>query len=114
MGWLGEQGHPEIGAAFCRHGYLDAAGDQTSVAEPVRPTEGILEGWLETIAVRQRIECPSIVVGRAAYEHLGGFTPELRFVEDESFAEAEKIETILKSPEVQRDLAASHDGEEED
>jgi ribosome-binding factor A len=42
------------------------------------------------------------------------FTPELRFVEDESFAEAEKIETILKSPEVQRDLAASHDGEEED
>lgn len=42
------------------------------------------------------------------------FTPELRFVEDESFAEAQKIETILKSPEVQRDLAATHDGEEED
>jgi ribosome-binding factor A len=40
------------------------------------------------------------------------FTPDLRFVEDESFAEAEKIETILKSPEVQRDLAANH--EEED
>src|SRR5437868_3355227 len=42
------------------------------------------------------------------------FTPELRFVEDKSFAEAQKIETILKSPEVQRDLAASHDDEEED
>jgi len=42
------------------------------------------------------------------------FTPDLRFVEDESFAEAEKIETILKSPEVQRDLTASHDDEEED
>src|ERR1700748_2315454 len=42
------------------------------------------------------------------------FTPDLRFVEDESFAEAQKIETILKSPEVQRDLAAAHDGEEED
>ena len=26
------------------------------------------------------------------------FTPDLRFVEDQSFAEAEKIETILKSP----------------
>lgn len=37
------------------------------------------------------------------------FTPDLRFVEDESFAEAQKIETILKSPEVQRDLAATHD-----
>jgi len=42
------------------------------------------------------------------------FTPDLRFVEDESFAEAQKIETILKSPEVQRDLAATHDGEDED
>src|SRR5215475_12307615 len=42
------------------------------------------------------------------------FTPELRFVEDESFAEAQKIETILKSPEVQRDLTATHDGEEDE
>jgi ribosome-binding factor A len=32
------------------------------------------------------------------------FTPELRFVEDESFAEAQKIETLLKSDRVQRDL----------
>jgi ribosome-binding factor A len=42
------------------------------------------------------------------------FTPDLRFVEDESFAEAQKIETILKSPEVQRDLAAPDDQDEED
>jgi len=41
------------------------------------------------------------------------FTPELRFVEDESFAEAQKIETILKSPEVQRDLAATHEEDED-
>ena len=39
------------------------------------------------------------------------FTPELRFVEDKSFAEAEKIETILKSPLVQRDLNKT-DGDE--
>jgi ribosome-binding factor A len=42
------------------------------------------------------------------------FTPDLRFVEDESFAEAQKIETILKSPEVQRDLSVPDDEEEED
>ena len=42
------------------------------------------------------------------------FTPDLRFVEDESFAEAQKIETILKSPEVQRDLAAPNEDEEPD
>src|ERR1700712_350391 len=42
------------------------------------------------------------------------FTPELRFVEDESFAEALKIETILRSPEVQRDLTASQDDAEDE
>src|SRR3954463_15048247 len=34
------------------------------------------------------------------------FTPELRFVEDESFAEAQRIENILRSERVSRDLAA--------
>lgn len=33
------------------------------------------------------------------------FTPELRFAEDTSFAEAEKIETLLKSARVRKDLA---------
>ena len=42
------------------------------------------------------------------------FTPDLRFVEDESFAEALKIETILRSPEVQRDLTAHDDEESEE
>jgi ribosome-binding factor A len=37
------------------------------------------------------------------------FTPELRFVEDESFAEALKIENILRSERVSRDLAAGDD-----
>jgi ribosome-binding factor A len=39
------------------------------------------------------------------------FTPELRFVEDTSFAEAEKIERLLKSETVQRDLAAEDSDE---
>ena len=34
------------------------------------------------------------------------FTPDLRFVEDTSFAEAEKIEGILKSERVKRDLTS--------
>lgn len=42
------------------------------------------------------------------------FTPELRFLEDESFAEAQKIEDLLKSPVVARDLSApdSDDGQD--
>ena len=43
------------------------------------------------------------------------FTPDLRFVEDESFAEAQKIEDILKSERVSRDLAAPDEsGDTED
>jgi ribosome-binding factor A len=42
------------------------------------------------------------------------FTPDLRFVEDQSFAEAEKIENLLKSPQVQRDLTASDRNDETD
>jgi ribosome-binding factor A len=39
------------------------------------------------------------------------FTPELRFLEDESFAEAQKIETLLKSSRVARDLSAPQPNE---
>jgi ribosome-binding factor A len=42
------------------------------------------------------------------------FTPELRFVEDESFAEAAKIEALLRSERVARDLAAKSEPDESD
>ena len=42
------------------------------------------------------------------------FTPELRFVEDHSFAEAQRIEALLKSERVQRDLAAKREADEKD
>lgn len=42
------------------------------------------------------------------------FTPDLRFVEDESFAEAQKIEALLKSEKVRRDLAAKAEEDESD
>jgi ribosome-binding factor A len=41
------------------------------------------------------------------------FTPELRFLEDTSFAEAEKIETLLKSSRVQQDLQEHTDEHDE-
>ena len=41
------------------------------------------------------------------------FTPDLRFLEDHSFAEAEKIENLLKSPLVQRDLVPPDEDEPE-
>ena len=42
------------------------------------------------------------------------FTPELRFVEDTSFAEAERINRILHSEKVARDLNAPVDASKDD
>ena len=39
------------------------------------------------------------------------FAPDIRFRVDERFAEAERIEKLLRSPEVQRDLKHDEDGE---
>jgi ribosome-binding factor A len=39
------------------------------------------------------------------------FAPDIRFRFDERFDEAERIEKILRTPHVQRDLAAKDDGE---
>jgi ribosome-binding factor A len=41
------------------------------------------------------------------------FTPDLRFVEDTSFAEAERIENLLKSSRVKRDLEKPAEPEED-
>ncbi|HSM94934.1 MAG TPA: 30S ribosome-binding factor RbfA [Rhizomicrobium sp.] len=41
------------------------------------------------------------------------FTPDLRFVEDDSFAEAEKIENLLKSERVRRDLSKPAENDDE-
>ena len=48
----------------------------------------------------------SFLRGELGHQIALKFTPELRFVEDTSFAEAARIETILKSERVARDLAS--------
>lgn len=69
----GFEQHPEIGAAFCRHIYMDEQGNWTGISWLEQPESGILTNWLERIAVQQRIQAPSIVVRRDVYEQLGGF-----------------------------------------
>ena len=39
------------------------------------------------------------------------FAPDIRFMVDERFAEAERIDKLLRSPNVQRDLKRDEDGE---
>lgn len=66
-----------IGAAFCRWITIDENDLWLSISPLERRTPGILEGWIERIAVSQRIQCPAIVVKREVYERLGGFCNQL-------------------------------------
>jgi len=42
------------------------------------------------------------------------FAPEIRFRADERFDEAERIEKLLRTPEVQRDLSPRKDGDSDE
>lgn len=74
----GFEQHPEIGAAFCRHLYVDEQGTVEASSPLELPTRGLLPQWLERIACGQRLATPSIAVRRSVYEQLGGF--DHRFV----------------------------------
>ncbi|KAF3886896.1 MULTISPECIES: glycosyltransferase family 2 protein [Nostocales] len=69
---------PEIGAAFCRHIFMDEHGHWHAVSALEQSESGILNNWLERMAVRQIIQTPSIVVRREVYEKLGGFDSRIR------------------------------------
>jgi glycosyltransferase involved in cell wall biosynthesis len=74
--------HPDAGAAYCRHQYIDQVGRRLDVA-PLEPSSsGILLEGARFLAAEQRIMTPCIVVRRSAYEELGGFDDRLACAED--------------------------------
>jgi len=74
--------HPEIGAAFCRHVFMDENGHRRETSPLEQAESGILDNWLERLALEQRIMTPSIVVRRDVYEAVGGFDSRLVCAED--------------------------------
>ena len=69
---------PEIGAAFCRHTVVSETGQTVRLSPLERETPGIIQGWLDRIAIWCRLQTPSIVVRRETYERLGGYCPQAR------------------------------------
>jgi len=65
--------NPHIGAAFCRHIFVNGQGDWFDISPLEQPQSGIISNWLERIAVEQRIQTPAMVVRREVYETLGAF-----------------------------------------
>lgn len=76
------ENEPTIGAAFCRHAYVDESNRQQYLPMPERSTPGVVSDWLERIAVMQLIQPPTIVVRRSVCEDLGGFHPQLSHAVD--------------------------------
>lgn len=72
----------DVGAAFCRHHFIDETGRFLSVSPLEQSSSGVLEDGLERLASEQRIMTPSIVVRREVYERLGGFDRRLLCSED--------------------------------
>ena len=66
LGFL--EAETSVGASFCRHIHNYGDKQKEYISHLERETAGILENWIETIAVQQRIQCASIVVKRSFYE----------------------------------------------
>lgn len=77
MGRLFDE-HPAIGAGFCRHVVTNEAGAPQRMSPLEREEPGIIPGWLALIAAELRLQPPSMVVRREAYEALGGFDARMR------------------------------------
>jgi hypothetical protein len=69
---------PDVGAAFCRHTLVDQQGQTVRLSLLERETPGIIDDWLDRIGSCCRLQTPSMVVRREAYERLGGYCPQAR------------------------------------
>ena len=65
--------YPTVGAAFCRHVVMDDRSHYQRFSPLEQPENGILDDWLERVAIGNPLQTPSIVVKRDVYEHLGAF-----------------------------------------
>lgn len=74
--------HAEAGAAFCRDTVIDAQGRTIGMQRLVRPTEGIVEDWIEHLFVGLHLRASALVVQRRVYETLGGFRLDLDYALD--------------------------------
>ena len=74
--------NPDIGMAFCRFAIIDANGHWKELGPLESATSGVLNNWLERVATGYHLECPAVVVKRATYERIGGFSAQLTYALD--------------------------------
>jgi glycosyltransferase involved in cell wall biosynthesis len=92
--------YPQAGAAFTGYRYIDAQGKVIGVPKPEAPAAGVLQGWLERIAVRQTIQYAAMAVRRTVYEEVGGFFGVICGEDWEMWVRIASKHAMAYSPEV--------------
>lgn len=75
------QNDPDLVAGMTHTGYIDAEGRLKSEEKGLQP-RGVLERWPIKLSLQIRVQFPSIIVRRSAYQAVGGFSPSLKFAFD--------------------------------
>jgi glycosyltransferase involved in cell wall biosynthesis len=94
------EGMNQVGAAFCRHVFIDEDDRRLETSELESPTAGVLPGFIERIGVSSRIQCASIVVRRSVYEQLGGFRTDFSAADWEMWTRVAAHYPIWYDPEI--------------
>lgn len=76
------EGGEKVGAAFCRHAFMEEDGVWLDFSEIHRRSAGPIKNWIQIIGREQQIQTPSIVVRRETYEKVGGFRGDLAYTLD--------------------------------
>jgi len=64
---------PRIGAAFTEFEYINEKGHKIWEHNRLQPLRGVLKNWLITIAKKQEVQPPAMVIKRSTYEKLGAY-----------------------------------------
>lgn len=64
---------PRIGAAFTEFEYINEQGHKIWEHTRLQVLRGVLKNWLLTIAKKQEVQPPAMVIKRSTYEQLGAY-----------------------------------------
>jgi ribosome-binding factor A len=106
----GEVNDPELAGLVVTVPMVKMSPDLKLATIYVMPLGGKAQAQIVAILDRHK----KFLRGEMAHRVNLKYAPEIRFKVDESFANAEKIDALLHSPRVARDLASPANDEEED
>jgi glycosyltransferase involved in cell wall biosynthesis len=90
---------PELGAAFCGYIMTNSEGRWDRISYRTEETSGILDRWLERVAVYNHAPPSATVARRSVYEKLGGFDERLGAIDWEMWVRVAAHFPVWYEPE---------------